>query len=313
MHPLLSVVICTHNPKAVALRRVMESLYAQDIGAEKWECIIVDNKSDTPISERLVELGILEFVRVIGEPTLGLTHARVSGIRESRSEVLVFVDDDNVLAPDYLKNSLAIMESEAHVGVLGGIIRADFEKSPRRCVSDSLFLLGIRDFGALPVRALIYNQVGPWEPIGAGMVIRKLVASRYAAHLTMEMRTQLDRRGASLGSCGDTDMARCAPELGLYMAYDPRLWLVHLIPEFRVAPYYLLRLHRALARTGTLLDRIRTGSPSRLVGTAAICMWWLRTFYRVPAFSVFRMAASIADAYGRYEGRRAVIGESKSG
>ena len=39
---------------------------------------------------------------------LGLTPARLRGIRESRGELLVFVDDDNVLERDYLEVALAL-------------------------------------------------------------------------------------------------------------------------------------------------------------------------------------------------------------
>jgi len=159
------------------------------------------------------------------------------------------------------------MEHEPQVGAAGGIIEAEYEIPPPTWAKPYLNLLGIRNFGDRPIRALIYNQVGPWEPIGAGMVIRKDVAEHYRQIAKDPLRRSLDRQGANLGSCGDTDMARCAPELGYYLAYEPKLKMTHLIPAFRLKFTYLLQLCRSLKRSGILLDRIRTGQPPLLQST----------------------------------------------
>jgi glycosyltransferase involved in cell wall biosynthesis len=302
--PHISVVICTHNPRPESFRRVNAALAAQSLPRESWELIIVDNCSNPPLREQRAALGIPADAVVLTEGELGLTPARLAGIGVARAEVIVFVDDDNVLAPDYLSVAAEIMAAEPRLGAVGGVIHAEYEEQPRKAVSGSLWLLGIRDFGCRPIRALIYDQVGPWEPIGAGMVIRADVAHRYRQAASNGTRRSLDRRGASLGSCGDTDMARCAPDLGFYLGYEPRLSLVHLIPKFRVKPRYLVRLHRALARTGTILDRIRTDSPGPLTSASARLWYWISALRRVPSLSVFRTAARFADAWGRYEARK---------
>jgi hypothetical protein len=135
-----------------------------------------------------------------------------------------------------------------------------------------LNLLGIRDFGPRPIQALVYDQVGPWEPIGAGMVIRRSVARHYAGVAADPRRRSLDRRGSGLASCGDTDMARCAPEIGLALAYEPSLRLRHLMPASRLRYRYMLRLVHGIKRSGILLDRIRTDHPPPLNNSwKAVC------------------------------------------
>ena len=42
----LSVIIPTHNPRRDYLERVLEALAGQTLAAEKWELVIVDNKSE---------------------------------------------------------------------------------------------------------------------------------------------------------------------------------------------------------------------------------------------------------------------------
>ncbi len=164
------------------------------------------------------------------------------------------------------------MEAEPFVGAAGGILEGEYEVTPPKWIGPYLNLLGIRDFGPRPIRALIYNQVGPWEPIGAGMVIRRNVALHYTHLASDPLRRQLDRRGAGLASCGDTDMARCGPELGYYLAYEPSLRLVHLIPAFRLRFGYMLRLVYGIKRSGILLDRLRSGQPAPIRGPIMACL-----------------------------------------
>ncbi|RYG01725.1 MAG: glycosyltransferase, partial [Chitinophagaceae bacterium] len=41
----LSVVICAHNPNPEYLKRVLLSLQKQTLPIEKWELLLIDNKS----------------------------------------------------------------------------------------------------------------------------------------------------------------------------------------------------------------------------------------------------------------------------
>src|ERR1035437_9739406 len=56
-----------------------------------------------------------------------ITHARLRGIKESKGDLLVFVDDDNILAADYLEQSLKIADEFPKLGALGGSIKGEFE------------------------------------------------------------------------------------------------------------------------------------------------------------------------------------------
>lgn len=260
----LSVLLCTHNPHSRRLQLVLSGLSTQSLDQSLWELVVIDNASSPPISFDLLDAAQQPRTRLLREPELGLTPARLTAISAAQADVIVFVDDDNVLAPDYLQQALDLMHRDPRVGAAGGILYGFFEVPPPPWCLGYLDLLGIRNFGNRPIQALIYNQVGPWEPIGAGMVIRTIIARYYAQLACDPIRRQLDRRGGALGSCGDTDMARCAPDLGYFMAYEPSLKLKHLIPAFRLRYSYMLRLVRALKRSGILLDRLRTGRPDRL-------------------------------------------------
>ena len=46
--------------------------------------------------------------RHVLEEKVGLTFARLCGIEESQASLLVIVDDDNILAPDFLERAIAL-------------------------------------------------------------------------------------------------------------------------------------------------------------------------------------------------------------
>ena len=115
----ISVIICTHNPRLAYLQRVLDSLCTQSIDSSKWELLLIDNCSEAHIKDH-VDVSWHKRGKIIAEPQLGLTHARLRGIRESKSEILCFVDDDNVLDPGYLEQALKIGTTMPHIGCWGG-------------------------------------------------------------------------------------------------------------------------------------------------------------------------------------------------
>ena len=92
MPATVSVILCTHNPRADYLSRVLASLRGRTLPAEQWELLLIDNASEQPLAE-IRDISWHPRGRHISE--LGLTLARLRGIQESDGGLLVFVDDDN--------------------------------------------------------------------------------------------------------------------------------------------------------------------------------------------------------------------------
>jgi len=104
----LTVIIPAHNPRIDYLQRALEHLRLQTIRNSRWELLVVDNRSDNPLLER-VDLAWHPEAYVIREDELGLTRARLAGLKRARGKVIVFCDDDNLFASDYLENVLLIV------------------------------------------------------------------------------------------------------------------------------------------------------------------------------------------------------------
>ena len=129
----LAVLVCTHNPRRDYLERTLNALRAQSLPAERWELLVVDNASDPPLAGNL-DLSWHARSRIVTEHELGILPARVRGLKETRTPLILFVDDDNVLAPDYLQQAMPIADTHPFLGVWGGSITPEFEPPPPRIV-----------------------------------------------------------------------------------------------------------------------------------------------------------------------------------
>ncbi|RYG29152.1 MAG: glycosyltransferase family 2 protein, partial [Chitinophagaceae bacterium] len=142
----LSVVICAHNPKPEYLNQVLESLLQQTLSKEKWELVLIDNGSSAPLKD-LFDLSWHPNSRIIVEEKLGLVHARVRGVKEANHEIIISVDDDTPLFPDYLEKALRIYQTYPELGIIGGKTVPLFEETPPIWLSEFHACLAIRDLG----------------------------------------------------------------------------------------------------------------------------------------------------------------------
>ena len=249
---MVSAVICTHNPRAGHFARCLEGLRSQTLSQGCWELVIVDNRSDAPLADRM-DIAWHTGARVVREETLGLTPARLRGIRESKGDLLVFVDDDNVLDGDFLEIARRTMEERPFLGSWSGQCRPVFEQTPADWTRRYWGNLCIREFehdvwSNLP-------RLADTMPCGAGLCVRRNVALSYLnLHDSGERSVQFDRTGTSLMSGGDNDLAACACALGLGVGRIASLKLTHLIPPGRLTVDYLERLAEGIHYSSVLLD-----------------------------------------------------------
>jgi len=242
----ISVIVPTHNPHAGRLERTLAGLQAQTLPASEWETILVDNASATPVAAR-----VPANLRIVREPQLGLTAARRRGFTVARGEIAILVDDDNVLAPDYLARAVELLAAHPQVGAAGGKSLPEFAVAPADWVREFFPLLALRDLGDTPVMVsglrppgAPRNEYPACAPIGAGMVLRR---AAWAAWLQAPAAHALsDRCGTALTSGGDNEIVFQVLQAGWAAAYFPDLVLTHLIPEGRLQPDYLARLNRGI-------------------------------------------------------------------
>ena len=250
----ISVIICTHNPRPDHLGRTLVSLRDQTLPKEQWELSVIDNASTNGVVE-LQDLSAFPGARVVKEARVGLTMARLRGIQEAKAELILFVDDDNELHPDYLSNLVQIAAKHSMLGVIGaGRIIPEFEETPDPRMLPYTPMLALRDVAESYWSNDPKDGTLPW---GAGMAVRREVADRYHAMiLSNPQKQRLDRAGNTLNSCGDDEFSWVACEMGFGKGIFTELSLVHLIGRSRVQKEYLLRLAEGHAFSRSLLAHL---------------------------------------------------------
>jgi glycosyltransferase involved in cell wall biosynthesis len=260
--PELTVLTCTHNPRRDVLEKVLDALTKQTLPADRWEYLIVDNNCVPALDETELNRGRGLPMRIIRESQPGVAAARRRGTGEAAADTIVMVDDDNILDPDYLETALAIAETESALGAFGGVARPHLESGPvRKWQKCLLGYLGIREFGDVPITSN-QDHWGQWEPIGAGMVLRKDVARKFIEMMdNIPLAIRLGHNGKGLLAGEDSLIARAAYRLGYSCSYQPRLKMTHFIKRPRTKIRYLVRLLFGMGRSMVMLNSV-LGIPS---------------------------------------------------
>lgn len=233
----------------------------QALPHEEWVFLLVDNSSQPPLEGR-VNLEGLPMARVVVEKEPGLSHARRRAFQEAKGELIVNLDDDAVLDPDYLETARNLADTYPYLGVLGPQIRPIFEEPPRWPVEDY--------YGASRVvKEDIWSNDRehiPSTPWGVGSVVRKTVAEAYVKKISNDPRWgQLGRTAEKLLSCEDIEIAMTACDLGLGKGVMKDLRLTHLIPARRMTEDFLCRNAHGNGYSATLHNWLRFGRlPSKL-------------------------------------------------
>jgi len=260
----LSVIVCSHNPRADFLRRTLAGLRAQTLALARWEFILVDNASDQPLVTEW-DLSWHPNARHVREEKKGLTPARLRGIREAKGDLLLFVDDDNELAPDFLSETIRVATEYPYLGVFGaGVLVPEFEVEPPPELKDRVRMLALRT-----VSEVVWSG-NPRDfscmPFGAGMCVTRQVGLAYERLLdALGVSDVVDRQGQRLFSGGDDLFSWAAAGIGLGFGLFPRLRLTHLIGASRLElPYFLRLTHDHIYSHAVLKFRLSGTQPRRI-------------------------------------------------
>jgi glucosyl-dolichyl phosphate glucuronosyltransferase len=229
----VSVIVCTYN-RWKLLAAALASLAVSTLPTSfEWEVIVVDNNSADKTRE-VVEDFCQRYprrFRYVSEVQQGVSHARNAGIRESRGDVVAFMDDDVTVGPEWLWNLTAALHTGEWTGAGGRIIPVWHGDPPKWLPIERLQLSGpfvAFDLGSEP---------GPLAepPFGANMAFRKEAFEKYGG-----FRTDLGRRANSLLSNEDTEFGRRLLKSGERLRYEPSAVMLHPVYENRLQKKYLL-------------------------------------------------------------------------
>jgi glycosyltransferase involved in cell wall biosynthesis len=206
----ISVIVSTRD-RASSLDRCLAHLAASASQFEDaWELIVVDNGS-TDATPSIVARWTVDLpMRSLRENRRGLSVARNAGLRAAAGRIAAFVDDDCIVAPEWLP---AIMTAYATPGGPDGI-------GGRVSLWDSSDLpVSIRDFA------------DPMDVTDLSGIMHRLIGCNFTAR-TDALRNVggFDERlgaGTSAMSAEDFDLFYRMLRAGLRLSYEPAIRLFH--------------------------------------------------------------------------------------
>jgi hypothetical protein len=221
-------------------------------------------------------------------------------MRESQGVLLVFVDDDNLLAPNYLETACSIVKAHPYLGAFGaGVLEPEYEERPSLELLPYVRMMAIRRVDA----ALWSNNPRDVDsiPCGAGLCITREVADYYPRLVNQLNVTELlDRREEHLFSGGDDLFSWASVALRQGFGVFPELRLTHLISVERLSQRYVLRLIHEHAYSHGVLRHLLAG----IKGERMNSLGYVRLFLHGLKNGLFSMRCQWVEARGQDRARR---------
>ena len=273
-----SVCICTYNG-ASRVGLVIEALLAQTEPFDHWEVLVIDNASTDGTAgqaSRWFQEKLNGRGRLVREDRPGLSFARARAAREAIGQIIVFLDDDNVPAPNFVANVIQAFAEFPRAGVIGGKFLPCWEVKPTALAEAvAPFALAICDLGNSPQNIDVSRGAGI---VGAGLCVRRNLLREVFSSPVLAA-TVTDRLGSNLTSGGDLAISVVAGQKGWECWYVPNLEIKHILPAARMEKEYLLRLYAGIgsgqAATRKLFDWKARSPLAWLIGCKDYGRWLL--------------------------------------
>ncbi len=237
---ILSVIIPTRNRSKI-LFGTLESIAKQTLHSNLFEVIVVDNGS-TDSTRDVVDsfIGKIQNLRYYYDESPGLHVGRHKGLKEAKTDIIVYADDDIETFPTWLEGIAEAFEDK-DVMLVGGKTLPKFEAEPPDWImkmwlqahpeGNVLFSLSILDFGDS------IKEINPYFVFGCNFSIRKSVILEASGfHPDAMPQVFIKYRGD-----GESYVWRYIMENGLKTLYCPKALIFHHVPKERMTLKYFYR------------------------------------------------------------------------
>ncbi len=248
--PEFTVAIPTYNGEH-RLPELLERLRSQ-VSTEhfRWEILLVDNNSTDGTSE-LIRAYQADWpreypIRYLFEGRQGSAYARQRAVQEAQSELIGFLDDDNLPALDWVAAAYAFAQAHPRAGAYASQIHGDFEVEPPCNFKRIAGFLAITERGSEP---LLYEPRKKLLPPSAGLVVRRSVWGQHVPQ-TFNLRGRVGQsqgRAIAASEPGeDLELLLHIQNAGWEIWYNPEMEMYHKIPRWRFERDYLLTMFRGI-------------------------------------------------------------------
>lgn len=243
---MISIIVCTYN-RDKYLYGALQCIAENGFPTDDYEIVLVNNNSTDQTESECRRFASchpdLHFHYCV-ETKQGLSHARNRGIRESSGDILVFLDDDSFVKPDYLEHLDKQMAAHPEADAFGGKIVPLFEtgETPKWLCKWNYSWVSAIDKG---------DKVVPFEgnsyPIGANMGFRKSCLEQIG-----DFNTELGRSKKNLMAGEEKDLFGRMKERKMTILYFPDIEVEHVIPEGRTTEEYIVKMAQGIGMSEKL-------------------------------------------------------------
>ncbi len=301
---LLSVVIPTRN-RADLLATALGSILEQDLPPDQFEVLVIDNGSSDKTKEVVEHVrSRLPNLRYFYASEPGLHVGRHKGLKEAKTELLVYADDDIRAEPTWL-SAIAENFSDPNVAMVGGNNYPDF-KGPVPSWLEKMWAvpsMGGQMLDQLSILSLPEGQraISPMLIWGCNFSIRKQVLLDAGGFHPDALPADLIRfRGD-----GETHVSQHVISHELGCVFDSRASVYHAVtPERMTFEYFRQRaFNQGISDSYTAL-RLSSGETIANSGRSFAVRKSLRRFigYFLPPYDAELRRLKVALKEGHQEG-----------
>ncbi|HLP58987.1 MAG TPA: glycosyltransferase [Candidatus Deferrimicrobium sp.] len=258
LKPGVSVVVCCYNSAGVIIPTI-KSLSVQHVppGAA-YEVILVDNNctDDTvPLAQNAWNNPAIPL-RIVKEPQPGLIYARKTGVFQAGYQILLFVDDDNILEPDWIERLVEMYSQWPDVGAIGGYNEPLFDgEEEGEWNRPAWFKEFSSIYACTPKNTNPGVSVFKQTLFGAGLSVRtQAVRDLFASPLPLFL---VGRTQDTLHRGDDSEICLRLGLMGWKLWYEKNLKLKHYILRHRVNWDYVLQARKGGGHADIILKLYR--------------------------------------------------------
>lgn len=263
--PVLSVVVAAYTMDRLHdVYELLDSISAQ--AYRPIETLLIVEQSlelYQHLSQHLDQRDDLSVRVFFSEGKVGLSANRNRGICEARGEIIAFVDDDVILAPDWAEQVMETMRDEAVVGVTGPAMPLWLDESLRWLPQEFHWLISCTSWADWPTVREVRNV---W---GHNMAFRREAFARAGL-----FQTAVGLRGLGGPVAEDDEFSlRVRAVTGKSILYNPQAIVWHKVYRYRLGWRYIAERSYWIGRSRHLLagshdTRLRGGGQGTLTPEA---------------------------------------------
>lgn len=241
----VTVAVCCYNA-AHYLPNLIEELSLQNCSIP-FEVLIINNNSIDNTQELIERLAAVNpfTIRHVNEFEQGIVFARNRAIEESlTSRYLAFIDSDEVPRKGWLQAAINILRDD-EIDCVGGKISISLSSRPKWLSDDLLPFYGEVNYSN---QRFLIRELS--TPIWSGNIAYNM----RIFHQGLRFDARYNRKGNALGGGEDNMMFRYLLQNNFTLMYEPRMEILHLIPDEKIKRRYFLKIHYIAGEKSSLYE-----------------------------------------------------------